>query len=1040
MMRLLLILISLLGLKANSTEYYEYIIQPGDNLTKISNDYNLTIKEIININKELGLNTNKILAGNQIFLPKKRVLDYKAFCFHPSTLQSLEKYEKDKIFNENSELNSKVKFSQDCIDIISSNLDVGFLNDISQFDQDIFWEKYLSDEGYSYYLINSYHFLGKDFFCQEKSTDSIDQHNLSCMNFFNLAAQNGDEIALSYLIYMDFSLTFDNYEYLELTKTRTSDDKEMMLKYIDEIAISKELKDYWRWSIDGAYFFEGSESGLQDFLDGSIDYKLLPYFERLDYLHSTFSIMHSLGNKNYEIFIKDFEKEFFKYEGPYYSSYQIESFSNMIRIFLWEGEADKANNLLVKLAYILTNFGDISIEYFLDEYEMFTYFYNTIVEAGMYLNEYDHLLLTNLILYENEATRLENPDYFYEAILPIREEQIKEISDQFQDYDYAEENALFALTEWKSLTAMSYVFDQKCDQAEGYHNDSFNIVKEVGIENFSTDTYFVPLTMATCFALNKNKTKLEIYNDEFKQISTNSSLQNEIPPVSRLYSIILDAYYLSLKGDDRAAKEKLKYFSDLFQKFFPSSTYREAFDNMIFIYLKLYDELDLFSDENYVDPVLIKKVKNDVFTLNEIKSKSKISIENRINNQKGLLYSIERKIKEYEKSLTNLTQSELNSLLNLYDKKRVIVQRIASSTQSKNFTGYYKSISSMQAELGDQEYVLSYFSSNLGTYALLISKYDQSLIDLKADKNEIYFEFWNLEESIKSVTDFNFDQSKKLYQKIFKPIEKYLAKNSSIFLYDSDDIRVPLSILVRDFNQTEKNLTKKIITADWLVHDFAFANIIPVESNSIEIFEKNYLGLANANAYEYLGNLPTLKAAEKEIQLLAQSSSGAINDILISQDATKENLIEKLESSYQKIVLATHTVPEYWEGVVDEAALILGSGVGDYFLTSKEISSLDIKTDMLVLSACGGNEEYTDLFKSFLEAGSNSIVHTNWDLESKFASEFTVDFFNNLWLMGDDKKHLAMQKTANNFLNNYSNDIYIHPSFWGNYTIAYKTL
>ena len=495
-----------------------------------------------------------------------------------------------------------------------------------------------------------------------------------------------------------------------------------------------------------------------------------------------------------------------------------------------------------------------------------------------------------------------------------------------------------------------------------------------------------------------------------------------------------------LNNEIKESKTRLKYFSNLFQKFLPSSTYIEAFDNMVFIYLKIYEKLNLHSDPNYADPILVKKVRNEIFEFNKEKNDSKTNLDFRINNQKGLLFATAKKISYLEERIGELSNAEQIELYNLYDKRKFISKRIISSGKDVAFTGFFENKDAIKNELDKEEFVLSYFSSSFGTFAYLLSSGKEHLVDIDVNKNQLKLKFSILNSEINDISDFNFEISKHLYDIVFEPIEKYLEKNSTIFLYDSPVIKTPMSILLKNYDVQEENLTRKIITANWLIDEYAFAKIIPVKSFKTEIFENNYLGLANSNSYSYLGNLPKLISSEKEIQMLAQSSMGNLEDILISQNATKENLLDKFKKSYKNIVLATHTVPEYWEGVVDEAALILGSGKGDYFLTSREISNLDIRTDMLVLSACGGNEEYTDLFKSFLEAGSNSIVHTNWDLESKFASEFTVDFFNNLWLAGNENKHLAMQKTAKDFLNNYSNEVYVHPSFWGNYTITYKTL
>ena len=55
---------------------------------------------------------------------------------------------------------------------------------------------------------------------------------------------------------------------------------------------------------------------------------------------------------------------------------------------------------------------------------------------------------------------------------------------------------------------------------------------------------------------------------------------------------------------------------------------------------------------------------------------------------------------------------------------------------------------------------------------------------------------------------------------------------------------------------------------------------------------------------------------------------------------------------------------------------------------------------MVVLSSCSGiTDDFRDLYKAFLVAGAESVVHANWQLESRFASEFTDEFLKNYGAM-----------------------------------------
>ena len=73
MIRLLLILTSLLGLKLNAIEYSEYEVKPGDTLSQIAYDLGVELEEIYLANKELGFNPNRIEIGQKIYIPDKYV-------------------------------------------------------------------------------------------------------------------------------------------------------------------------------------------------------------------------------------------------------------------------------------------------------------------------------------------------------------------------------------------------------------------------------------------------------------------------------------------------------------------------------------------------------------------------------------------------------------------------------------------------------------------------------------------------------------------------------------------------------------------------------------------------------------------------------------------------------------------------------------------------------------------------------------------------------------------------------------------------------
>ena len=187
--------------------------------------------------------------------------------------------------------------------------------------------------------------------------------------------------------------------------------------------------------------------------------------------------------------------------------------------------------------------------------------------------------------------------------------------------------------------------------------------------------------------------------------------------------------------------------------------------------------------------------------------------------------------------------------------------------------------------------------------------------------------------------------------------------------------------------------------------------------------------------------MPNLPNAEDEIRQIGLSSQSYSNEFLLTKaNASKENLIEKLSDSYERLVFATHSVPPNWNGITNEGALILSDKGGDYLLTATEIVNLDINSDIVVLSSCSTEEKGSDsIYKSFLVAGTNSVMYTNWDLETVSAEKITDKVFKSI-LFDGLPKHQALQKASIEIMNDYSNPIYAHPAFWGNFSIAYRSL
>jgi CHAT domain-containing protein len=88
------------------------------------------------------------------------------------------------------------------------------------------------------------------------------------------------------------------------------------------------------------------------------------------------------------------------------------------------------------------------------------------------------------------------------------------------------------------------------------------------------------------------------------------------------------------------------------------------------------------------------------------------------------------------------------------------------------------------------------------------------------------------------------------------------------------------------------------------------------------------------------------------------------------------------------------------------ALTLVGNPPGqDGFLTMSEVLGLDLNAELVILSACntygqgdksGSGEGFAGLTRSFMYAGTRSILVTHWSVESQAARDLMVDTFKKL--------------------------------------------
>ena len=178
-------------------------------------------------------------------------------------------------------------------------------------------------------------------------------------------------------------------------------------------------------------------------------------------------------------------------------------------------------------------------------------------------------------------------------------------------------------------------------------------------------------------------------------------------------------------------------------------------------------------------------------------------------------------------------------------------------------------------------------------------------------------------------------------------------------------------------------------------------------------------------------SLVSLPGAEQEAQEVAQLLG---SKAIIGKEAT-ESAISQQMGSAQIIHLATHGLIQDFSGSgVPGAIALASSNQDDGILTSDEILNLQLKADLVVLSACDtGRGHLTGdgvigLSRSILAAGASSLVVPLWSVSDEASATLMVEFYRQQ--QQSENKAQALRQAMLSTMEEYP-----HPIEWGAFTL-----
>jgi CHAT domain-containing protein/Tfp pilus assembly protein PilF len=192
--------------------------------------------------------------------------------------------------------------------------------------------------------------------------------------------------------------------------------------------------------------------------------------------------------------------------------------------------------------------------------------------------------------------------------------------------------------------------------------------------------------------------------------------------------------------------------------------------------------------------------------------------------------------------------------------------------------------------------------------------------------------------------------------------------------------------------------------------------------------------------------LDPLPEAEKEVKYLGQLYGADRSKVYISADA-REDRVKSEAGGFKILHLATHGIlndasPMYSYIVLSQAA---ENANEDGFLEAWEIMKLDLKADLVVLSACetargrvGAGEGVIGLTWALFVAGTPTTVVSQWKVDSTSTTELMLEFHRNLKARIEDRKSQTTRSGAlrNAALKLLGGSQYRHPFYWAGFIVV----
>jgi CHAT domain-containing protein len=286
--------------------------------------------------------------------------------------------------------------------------------------------------------------------------------------------------------------------------------------------------------------------------------------------------------------------------------------------------------------------------------------------------------------------------------------------------------------------------------------------------------------------------------------------------------------------------------------------------------------------------------------------------------------------------------------------------------------------------------MLEYFVTRQAVLLWVVEKDRLQFVNIRLGRKDLVSKVGTLRESVLKLGE------KEKFRASSQELYKLLIEPSLQHIRGKELLIVPHDVLHYLPFQALVSRQGKYLIQDYPVYYLSSASLMQFTKEKKRAGGERALVMGNPNLGDEAYNLRFAEREAKEVASVYPQSA-----VYLRADASKPRVVS-LSPNFDMLHFAVHA--EFNEEDPMSSALLLApEGSGDGKLRVGEIFSLDLKTNMVVLSACetglgklSSGDEIVGLTRAFIYAGTPSIVTTLWKVNDRASYELMREFYQHL--------------------------------------------